>query len=35
MNRYIEALGENIERGEHVGFSTKKPLYRSFSKPKE
>lgn len=25
MNRYIETLGENIEKGEHVGFSTKKP----------
>lgn len=24
MNRYIETLGENIEKGEHVGFSTKK-----------
>jgi hypothetical protein len=25
MNRYIETMRENIEKGEHVGFSTKKP----------
>ena len=28
MNRYIETLRENIENGEHIGWS-KKPLHRS------